>query len=730
VQLRRATATVEEAPATYVGREKCIDCHQGAFEKWVGSDHDLAMDVATEETVLGDFDDAVFTMDGNESRFFRRDGKFFVYTEGPDGEMTDFEVTHVFGVRPLQQYLIPFPGGRYQVLSIAWDTEKNQWYDMYPEDDIAPGDWLHWTRQAQNWNSMCADCHSTNLVKGYDMAADSYATTWSEIDVSCETCHGPGSRHVAWAEIPAMGRPATEGFGLVVRTRDLTGEEEVDLCAPCHSRRYLLGPIDPNDRDLLDREVPALLREGLYHPDGQILDEVYVYASFVQSKMYRMGVRCSDCHDVHSLKRHKEDNDLCLQCHRAEAYNTPDHHFHTEVHEGKPSAGWLCVKCHMPEQPYMVVDWRADHSIRNPRPDLAAELGIPNACNDQPGCHGDQSVQWSLEAMQKWYGLRRRPHYGTTLAAGRGGDPYALDGLIDIAQDGLYPGVVRATAVDYLQGYAGEKATEALNRALGDQDALVRLTAIRTLNTIRHPGQGEMVAPLLYDPVKAVRIEAAMNLTDTYRDQLKPAEREVYETNLQAYREVMEYSGDFAFGRYNLGNLAMKLGERAEAEEHYEAATAIDDLFYPAKVNLAFLLNGQDRNEQAEALLRQVLEAYPQQYEVAYNLALLLGEIGKYEDAAVYFAQAADGMPGRPRIRYNLGLVLQHLGRLGEAERQLLLALQADPNHLDTLYALADHYLKRRKLQEARAVADRMIEAHPEAPIGHDLKKHLEQVTQ
>jgi len=524
-----------------------------------------------------------------------------------------------------------------------------------------------------------------------------------------------------------MGRPAVEDFGLVVRTRDLEAKEQVELCAPCHSRRYLLAPIDPLAGDLLDMEVPSLLREGLYHPDGQILDEVYVYASFVQSRMYRMGVACSHCHDVHSLKHHKDGNELCLQCHRAATYNTPDHHFHKEIHEGKPSAGWLCVKCHMPEQPYMVVDWRADHSLRNPRPDLSLELGVPNACNDQPGCHGDKSAAWSMEAMQKWYGRRRRPHYGTALAAGRRGHPQALAGLIDVSQDRLHPAVVRATAVDLLQRYPGEQANEALNRALGDEEPLVRLTAIRSLNALQHPGRGEMVAPLLYDPVKAVRIEAAMNLSDADRDRLKPAEREVYESNLRGYRDAMEYSGDFAFGRYNLGNLAMKLGENAMAREHFQAAIGIDDLFYPAKVNLALLLNAEEENGQAEKLLREVLAAYPERFEVVYNLALLLGEMGKYEEAAVYFERAAEGIPDRPRIRYNLGLTLQTLGRLDEAERQLLLALKADPTNLDTLYALAAHYLKRRRLPQARRIADRMIEAHPEAPIGHDLKRHLKQ---
>jgi hypothetical protein len=249
------------------------------------------MDVATPETVLGDFDDVVFTSKGNTSRFFQRDGRFFVNTEGPDGEPAEFEITHTFGHEPLQQYLVPFPGGRLQCLSIAWDSDSGEWFDLYPDEVIPADDWLHWTRAAQNWNGMCAECHSTNLQKNFDAASNTYTTTWSEIDVSCEACHGPGSDHVAWAEIQPMARPVIDNYGLVLRTGDISSREQVELCAPCHSRRSELGDWDHTTTALLHSQLPSVLDEGLYHADGQILDEVYVWGSFTQSKMYANDVR-------------------------------------------------------------------------------------------------------------------------------------------------------------------------------------------------------------------------------------------------------------------------------------------------------------------------------------------------------------------------------------------------------------------------------------------------------
>jgi len=319
--------------SAFIGAKKCAECHRLEYEKWRNSHHDLAMDVATDKTVLGNFNDAEFEIFGARSKFYRKADKFFVHTQGSGGKVGEYEITHTFGVYPLQQYLIPFPGGRMQCLPIAWDVPKKQWYHLNPEQPIDPDDWLYWTNAGQNWNGMCAECHSTNLVKGFDIKTDTYRTTWSEIDVSCEACHGPGSRHVTWAEIPEMGRPELKNRALTVQTSDMTSLDLVELCAPCHSRRSSLGDNTHTGGNFLNGFVPQLLSQGLYFADGQILEEVYVYGSFIQSKMFNREVRCSDCHDVHSIKTVKEGNGLCLQCHRADLYDTRDHHFHKKKGE-------------------------------------------------------------------------------------------------------------------------------------------------------------------------------------------------------------------------------------------------------------------------------------------------------------------------------------------------------------------------------------------------------------
>jgi tetratricopeptide (TPR) repeat protein len=731
------TNSIQQEPApSFVGSRKCMDCHKKEYDRWQDSHHDHAMDTANETNVLGDFENTVFESHGVTSRFFRKDGKFLVHTQGPDGQMGEFEITHTFGWYPLQQYLVPFPGGRMQCLPIAWDVKEKRWYDLNPDAPVDPEDWLYWTNAGQNWNGMCAECHSTNLKKKYDVKSDTYRTTWSEIDVGCEACHGPGSRHLAWAELPDMARPRVENVGLVVKTSGLGSRELVELCAPCHSRRAILGDYTHAEPDLLDSMLPSLLTSELYFPDGQILEEVYVYGSFTQSKMYHRDVRCSDCHDVHSAKLIRESNDLCLQCHRAEEYDTNEHHFHKQRGEdGEPiksaeggvlfevGTGAECVQCHMPGRTYMGIDYRPDHSFIIPRPNLTLTLKTPNACNR---CHWDKTPQWSEQYITKWYGPGRKQHYGTVIEAGRKGIPDAGKNLARLAVDPLYPVIVRATALSLLRAYPGEETNRAYELALMDDEALIRRTAVYHIHVPDRDRLVKLVSPFLYDPVKAVRIEAASKLAGEPSKHLDENQKKVFESVLKEFVASMEYSGDFAFGRYNLANLYVALNQNEDAIRNYDAAIKIDNLFYPAKVNLAMLYNRLDRNDEAERLFRETVNEHPQLHEAAYSLGLLLAEKKKFQDAVEYLGKAARGMPNRARVHYNLGLLLQQLGRTEEAETALKKALEIEPDTMDFLHAMADHYLRRGQMETARHIAERMKEKHPDNPLGRRILGFIE----
>ncbi len=720
----------------FVGSESCRDCHKKEYDQWADSHHRWAMAPATEQSVLGDFNDAEFANFGVQSRFYRKDGAYYVFTQGPEGRMEAFEITHTFGWFPLQQYLVPFPGGRMQCLPIAWDVRRNQWYHLYPDAPLDPKDWLYWTNNGQNWNGMCAECHSTDLKKRYDFGSETYATTWSEISVGCEACHGPGSTHVEWARLPEMGRPEVENVALSVKTRELSARQQIELCAPCHSRRMSLGDNIHRHADFLDYGIPQLLNEEMYFADGQILDEVYVYGSFMQSKMYARDVRCSDCHDVHSIRRIKEGNDLCLQCHRAAAYDGKNHHFHKKKGEkGAPirskdgkvlfevGTGALCEQCHMPGRTYMGIDYRPDHSFRIPRPDLTLEIGTPNACDR---CHVDKPTQWSIDAITRWYGQKRIPHYGMILSAGRRRQPEAAADLIRLADDRLYPTIVRATALYLLSAYASESARDAFIRALSDEESLVRQVAARNLPEPDPTRRLSLLSPLFYDPVRGVRIEAAARLAGIPESAMKPDVRKQFEAALAEYRNAMERTGDFAASRHNLGNLCANLGQIEEAMMQYRKAMDIDDRFYPAMVNLAMLYNRVGENDQAERLLREVVIQHPYLYEIKYSLGLLLAEKNRYEEAVLFLGDASAGLPQQSRIHYNLGLLLQKLQRDAEAESALKQALSVEPENPDYLYALAVFYLERGKLDKARHTAETLRTLRPDLPAGDRLLEIIE----
>ena len=672
-----------EAEVRFVGRERCTKCHEKETKAWAASHHSLAMAEPTAEKVRGDFGDGSssvsFEGDGLRARFFRRGGKYLVETEGPDGKPHDYEIAYTFGWTPLQQYLVRFPGGRLQALPVAWDTERKRWFFLYPGRRIPSGDWLHWTRNGQNWNGMCAQCHSTNLAKGYDAATDGYRTTWSEIEVSCEACHGPGFAARRLGGDPGDGaaqdperRPRPEG------ERSRRTASWSSSAPPATRGAAELGGWAHGGEPLLNSHLPALLEEGLYYPDGQILDEDYEYGSFVQSKMYRMGVGCSDCHDPHSGRRLREGNALCTRCHAAGTYDDAAHHFHKKVWQGKPSDGVLCVKCHMPTRLYMVVDARLDHSIRVPRPDLTRTIGVPNACG-QAGCHADKPLDWVASKYDAWYGRARKPHYGTVLAAARRRDPAAREGLLALAADPLSPPLVRATALSRLREWPGPRATppsgvpsSTRSRSSGGPPSR------RSRSPTRRNGS-RASRRSSSDPLRAVRLVAVAELAGTPPGLLKPYQREALEKGTAEYVKTMEYSLDFAGSPHNIGNLWSKLGAPAKAEDYYRRSLAVDDLFFPAKANLALLLNGQGRSAEAEKLFREILAAYPENAEAAYSLGLLLAERGNLPEAAGFLAKAAEGMPRDPRVHYNAGLALARAGRDAEAERMLRRAVELRP---------------------------------------------------
>jgi len=733
--------TEPPAVATFVGSEVCADCHRAETDLWRTSQHKQAMDHATEKSVLGDFNEASFDYYGVRSRFFRKDGKFLVETDGPDGKLATFQVKYTFGVDPLQQYLIEFPDGRVQALSIAWDTRSKdkggqRWFHLYPNENIRHDDILHWTKLNQNWNFMCAECHSTGIRKNYDAANDRYATHWSEISVGCEACHGQGSNHVAWAHAQQswlpLSRREDRSKGLLARFDERQGvvwshnprsgqpqrnlptnllRTEVEVCGRCHARRSEISEDWTPGHWLFDTHaIASPLASDVYWADGQIrdVDEPYNYVPFKQSKMFAAGVTCSDCHNPHSGKLNIAGNGVCLQCHAPDTYASAKHSHHEQAN-AEPN----CGSCHMPARTYMVVDPRHDHSMRVPRPDLSVKLGTPNACNY---CHADKSAQWAADAVARWFGPDRKGFqtYGDAFRAASSGAAGAEQLLAAVAADANTPNVARAAAMMELASHVSPANADLVRRGLSDPDPMVRIGAMDMLANIPAAQIWPLVAPLLSDSVRGVRTRAASLLAEMPTERQPPADRERFESAAAEFVATQRLNADRPENRSSLAMFYARRGLATDAETEYKAALRLSPQYTPAAINLADLYRALGRESEGIAVLSTTVAVVPDDAGLHHALGLALVRQKHNDEALPELRRATELAPNQPQYAYVYGVALHSAGRTEDAITVLKDNLTKHPANRDSLLALVAFYRDAGNPASALEYAQRLAQLAPD----------------
>jgi predicted CXXCH cytochrome family protein len=744
------------APAlTFVGSEACTDCHQAEAALWKQSQHRHAMQHAGASTVLGDFDNAGFDYYGIHSRFFKKDDKFFVETDGPDGKLATFEVKYTFGLDPLQQYLIEFPDGRIQALSIAWDSRpKDQggqrWFHLYPNDEIKHDDVLHWTKLNQNWNFMCAECHSTGVQKNYDATDDRFHTTWTEISVGCEACHGKGSRHVEWAHGQRswwpFGKDNDPRKGLVVFLNERDGvawsrdprtgnpqrnappavvRKEVETCGLCHARRGEFSEDWTPGQPLSDTHAVALLARGLYHADGQMLDEVYNYGSFKHSKMFAAGVTCSDCHEPHAAKLRAGGDGVCLQCHDAGKYEAASHARHDGV---TPKV--TCASCHMPVGTYMVIDKRHDHSFRIPRPDLSVTLGVPNACNN---CHADKSPQWAADAVEQWHGPVREgfQRYAEAFRASWTDRSDAAALLAVVAADSTTPAIARASALSELRSRVTPDNIALARKGLSDPDPMVRIAALDMLDGLPGARIWPLVSPLLSDPSGGVRIRAVSVLAAVPVASQPASDRAAFERAATEFIAAQRLNADRPEARTTLGNFFASRGLAGDAENEYKAGLRLSPQYAPAAINLADFYRQLHRDDDAANALRAAIASSPNDAGLHHALGLTLTRQKRPDDALTEFHAATELEPERSRYAYVYAVALHSLGRVDESMKALKDNLAQHPDDRETLLALVTFSRDAGDLGSALSYAEQLTRINPNdrelARLADELRARLKQ---
>lgn len=688
------------------------------------------MQEASAATVLGDFDDVSVEHFGVSTTFRKVDGEYRIRTEGADGTAAEYPVPYTFGVSPLQQYLIALPDGRLQAFGIAWDSRPQaaggqRWFHLYPDERLTPDDPLHWSGTLQNWQYQCATCHSTDLHKGYDPAAHRFDSTWADIDVGCEACHGPGGEHVAWAALPADQRPGGAGdslapvavpaagwridpaTGSAIPRPDRAGTGQVDICADCHARRSELAGAPEASPHFLDNFMPAFLTEGLYHPDGQIQDEVFVWGSFLQSRMHQAGVVCSDCHEPHGLGLKAPGDAVCAQCHLPTRFASESHHHHPP-----DSSGARCTSCHMPQTTYMVVDPRRDHSLRVPRPDLSVRLGTPNACTQ---CHDDRDAAWAAGHYQRWYpdaggGLQ---NWAGTFSQARAGDPRVAARLAALSGDPDVPDIARATAMLELGPFLSEATLPAVRAALGDPSALVRIAALRVLEALPPSQRFELAGHLLDDQRLALRAEAGRVLAATPRSVLGEADQRRLDLAVDDYLATQRHNADRAEAQTNLGVLYSGVGDFEKAQTAYRRAIELDPGFAAGYANLADLLRRRGRDEEAAGYLNQGLERLPQSAALYHARGLQAVRAGQGAAALADLRRAHSLAPDDARFAYVYAIAQNSAGDRAGALDTLTRALRRHPYDRDLLMALASINRDAGRVDAAREYVERMLALRP-----------------
>ncbi len=287
-QYPRAESEVNLATATYVGRSSCVKCHPQEVSKFLTSHHHLAMGEISATIPTANSSSAESGKSDGEKQhgrpvsdsqhsqpngsptskpsvdysklvqapfqgesvkdangscvFLNRNGRLEAVWTEPNGSQTTAHLMYTFGINPLQQYLVDFPDGRKQVFPYAYDPKRGQWFWSTLEDKLVPSDPTHWTNRGANWNFMCAECHSTNLQKNFDPEKGTYNTTFSEIDVSCEACHGPASEHVRLMSQPRWNLLGyANGPTGLAKLKTPGNQTQLDTCGQCHTRRELVA---------------------------------------------------------------------------------------------------------------------------------------------------------------------------------------------------------------------------------------------------------------------------------------------------------------------------------------------------------------------------------------------------------------------------------------------------------------------------------------------------------
>lgn len=659
----------------------CIECHREITEAWQDSHHALANTGLRKEDIHALLKASGPLPEERSMRWRAAHGTVLLEEEG----LPPHPLIGTIGLTPLIQYLYLAPDGRIQTHDVAWDTINKEWFSVFESDDAGEGprqsgEWGHWTGQGMNWDANCAYCHMTEYRKQFLPEENRYDSTWTHMGITCSQCHPGMDTHLAQI------RNGNNYF-----KESLDKKQIMDTCATCHSLRAEITPHAFYPGEAYEDHFLLTLADvpGIYHPDGHVIGENYVYGSLTMSKMGHAGLSCLDCHDPHTNGTILpiDNNALCQRCHGSGLENAP--RIDPVKHSRHPahSTGNLCVECHMPVSYFMGRDGRRDHSFSNPDPRLTMEMGIPNVCIE---CHNTQSNEWALQLVEEWYGpdmnadRRAKARLMNDLFKATSGAGARLRAAIEDEKNRFW----KATFIGMLQFTEPSRENlDLLTRAAVDAEPMVRAAAVRVAGLETFPESLQL--DLLSDPVRSVRISASL------ANPLMPAVSESHDTEL---RQHLEHTADSPAGSLRLAAYWQSRGETGKAIPLARQAVSFDRANPEVWRLTAIELHNLGESREALDYLDKSLRIDPENALTLFNLGLLNYELGNLDEALRHLDQALSLDPFMENAWYNLVVLYWQMDRMETA----LQRLQTGLGHLPESRRLQELMLYFRQLNQQR----------------------------
>ena len=662
--------TAADLSGAYSGSSSCRQCHEKFYKLWAPSHHGLAMQPYTTEfarTQLTPQDDPVKI--GAFSYRAYTDDKL-VREQGPDGEK-QYRIVHVLGGKNVYYFLTPYERGRLQTLPVAYNVNKKTWFDTAASGvRHFPGrerdEPVHWTDPLYTFNTSCYGCHVSQMSSNYDLKSDTYHTTWAEPGINCETCHGPADEHVKAYQQAAVDGQTPDALGLI-STTPFSAEQMNSMCNSCHAKMSAISAsFKPGDRyfdhyDLITLENPD------FYPDGRDLGENYTMTSWRMSPCVKDGkMDCMHCHTSSGRYRFADPenaNGACLPCHQGKVDHWAEHTHH-EPGEDAPQ----CISCHMPMTQFAHMN-RTDHSMRPPVPAATLKYKSPNACNL---CHQKEDAAWAQKQVKEW-GLDTRQGPYLQLAAhvdqAQRGDWKQVERILAYVQDQDRDEIIAGSLLRLLRTCDSPKKWSVLIRVLeNDPLPFMRTCAAETLDGYATDRAVQALLKACTDSYRLVRVRAASSLAGVPREGLQPAQRKDLGRATAELIEGLHARPDDYAAHFNLGNFYMAQRKLNPALDAYQTSIKLRPDYLASHVNIAFVYNAQGQNRQAEQSFHQALALDPNSLIAQTNLAMLLGEMGRMRDAEKAFRRVMVLDPNSATAAFNLGVIL--------AEKQPRQALQ------------------------------------------------------